>query len=171
MLFTLQPNGQILCRLSRERGQVQQAWRKDRAKGALLRTPVSCANMFARPSCLARPSGSVHMWLSMRPSPAHFSPAAIAFPCRQGRCPSLTSSNHWPKHPLHQAVISGLLAWPLLDLFVCLPCALFVCSLPAELFSACIQYVGWPAPLLDVIWLCCKPAEAAWLSWPPPLSP
>jgi len=54
---------------------------------------------------------------------------------------------------------------------VCLPHALFVCSLPAELFSACIQYVGWTALLLDITSLGCKPAGAAWLSWPPALSP
>lgn len=74
-------------------------------------------------------------------------------------------SNHWSQHPLHQAVISGWPAQPLLDLFVCLLHTLFVCCLPAELFSACIQSVGWPALLLDGLSLTCKPAEAAWFSW------
>lgn len=56
MFFTLQPNGQIICPLAGERGQVQQAWREARAKGALLRMPIPCTNMFAGPSCLIRPS-------------------------------------------------------------------------------------------------------------------
>lgn len=170
MLSTLPPNGQIIFPLAMEQGWVQQAWKEAHAKGALLRTPIACTNMFARPSCLAHPSRCVHMRLSMHLSTPHFSPAAFAFPRRQGRRASPTSSSHWAKHPLHGAVISGLLAGPLLDLFVCLPCALFVCSLPAELFSACIQYVGWPAPLLDIVSLGCKPVEAAQLSWPPLLS-
>lgn len=169
MLFAPQPNDQTMCPLAEEPGQVQQAWGEASAKGALLRTPISCMNTFAHPSCLAHPSRSDRAWLSVHPSTPRFSPAAIAPPRRQGRCASPTSSNHRPKHPSRRAVVPGWLARPLLDLFVCLPLALFVCSLPAELFFACIQYVGWPAPLREFISLAFKPVEAVWLSWPPPL--
>lgn len=69
-------------------------------------------------------------------------PFLSTIPHKQGRCAPPTSPNHWPQHPLHWVMISGCLARPLLDLFVCLLHALFVCCLPAELFSACIQSVG-----------------------------
>lgn len=121
--------------------------------------------MFACPCCLTNPTRSIHTWLSMCPSVPHFCPATVTIPHRQGRCAPPTSPNHWAQHPLHRVVISGWLPWPLLDLFVCLLRELFVCCLPAELFSACIQSVGCPAPLLDGISLTCKPAESAWFSW------
>lgn len=104
------------------------------------------------------------------PTP-HFGPISTTSPRRQGRRASPTSPRRWPKHPVRRAVISGSLAQPLLGLFICLPRGLFVCSFPAELFSACIQSVGRPALLLDASSLGCDPAGTAWLSWPPPSVP
>lgn len=130
ILFTLQSNGQIICPLAGKLGQVQQA------RGCTAQDVHASHKMFACPSCFTHPTRSVHTRLSMCPSAPHFCPATVTIPHRQGRCAPPTSSNPWPQHPLHRAVISVWLAWPLLDLFVCLPRALFVCCLPAELFSA-----------------------------------
>lgn len=139
--------------------------REARAKGALLRISTSCTKCLHAQAVSHTQLGSythtvvhVSIWTPFLSSHSPCSPQA-----RQ-MCSSHISKSLAPA-PFAPAVIYGWLSRCLLDLFVCLPHTLFVCCLPAELFSACILSLGWPALPLDGISLPSKPAEAAWLSW------
>lgn len=138
---------------------VRYSWHGRRLMPSLLRMSMSCTKCLNFPSCLTHPTRSIH-------SP--FPSSQVTIPHGQGRCAPPTSSNPWPQHPLLSLGGDSWLAHTafagFVCLFVCLPHT-FVCCLPAELFSACIQSVGWPAPLLDSVSFTCKPAEAAWFSW------